>query len=216
MKRQWATCALMVMLAAPAFAQRLPEVKPTFQGFLFLPVALGNPVFDNLTAVLGQVEGSFQLPVYKGLGVGVGVNATWYELEEFGLSAQVPTDGDVRRMLYFGKLNWTHYTGTRTFLELSTKLGQSTWDWNCRTCSVNERQSGLHWGLNAGWFVHASDNLAFGLSLGYEQDATRFSPGVIGLERFPGRTDTGGPYHFLTVGLGFSTGFQKTKEEAGW
>ncbi|MBK7287029.1 MAG: hypothetical protein IPI95_07935 [Flavobacteriales bacterium] len=117
----------MAVLSVSALAQRRPDVKPTVQGILFLPVALGNPIFDNLTAVLGQVEGSFQLPVYKGFGAGVGVNATWYELNEFGLSSQVPTDGDVRRMLYFAKLNWTRYTGNSTFLEFSTKLGQSTW-----------------------------------------------------------------------------------------
>ncbi|HQY79381.1 MAG: hypothetical protein IPP95_02335 [Flavobacteriales bacterium] len=213
MRRQWALCVLMAVLSVSALAQRRPDVKPTVQGILFLPVALGNPIFDNLTAVLGQVEGSFQLPVYKGFGAGVGVNATWYELNEFGLSSQVPTDGDVRRMLYFAKLNWTRYTGNSTFLEFSTKLGQSTWAWNCRSCTENERQSGFHWGLNAAWSVHATDNLAFGLSLGYEQDATRFSPGVIGLDRFPGRTDTGAPYHFLTVGLGFSTSFRKLKDE---
>lgn len=174
-------------------------------------MALGNPIFDNLTDALGQVDGVFQLPVYKGLGIGVGVNATWYELNDNGLSPEL-TEGDVNRLLFYGKLTWAHYTGSRTFIELNAKLGQSTWNWNCRTCSGNAKQPGFHWGVNAAYFVHASDNLAFGLSLGYQQDATSFSPEVIGLERFPGRTDTGAPYRFLTVGLGFSTSFQKADD----
>ncbi|MBK6408863.1 MAG: hypothetical protein IPF78_04025 [Flavobacteriales bacterium] len=62
----------MAVLSVSALAQRRPDVKPTLQGILFLPVALGNPIFDNLTAVLGQVEGSFQLPVYKGSAQGWG------------------------------------------------------------------------------------------------------------------------------------------------
>lgn len=188
-------------------AQKLPEPKPSVQGFLFLPVALKNPVFDDLTAVLGQLEGVFQMPVWKGLGVGLGVNATWYELEERAVGGGIITQGEVRRMLYFGKLNWTRYTGPRTFYELNTKLGQSTWTWDCTTCASNETSSSFHWGVNAAYFIHASDNLAFGLSLGYEADAAEFGPEVIGLERFPGRTDASAPYRFITIGLGFSTTF---------
>lgn len=214
MKLQLAIGALALLVPLAGQAQKVPEFKPTAQGFLFLPIALGNPIFDNLTDVLGQVDGAFQLPVYKGLGIGVGVNATWYELNGNGLSPEL-TEGDVNRLLFHGKLAWAHYTGPRTFYELNAKLGQATWNWNCRTCADNERQSGFHWALNAAYFVHASDNLAFGLSVGYQHDATSFGPGVIGLERFPGRTDMGAPYHFLTVGLGFSTSFQKA-DEAIW
>lgn len=211
MKARLAIGALSIFLAAAGHAQKPPDLKPTAQGFLFLPVALGNPIFDNLSDVLGQVDGSFQLPVYKGFGVGVGMNATFYELNDRGLAPEV-TEGDVNRLLFYGKLTWTHYTGPRTFVEMNAKLGQSTWDWNCSTCADNERQAGFHWGVNAAYFVHASDNLAFGLSLGYQQDAVRFGPGVIGLERFPGRTEMDAPYHFLTVGLGFSTTFEKAKD----
>ncbi|MEO8734036.1 MAG: hypothetical protein ABI373_06880, partial [Flavobacteriales bacterium] len=184
-------------------------VKPTVQGFVFLPLALSNPIFNDLTGVLGQVDGSFQLPVYKGLGVGVGIDASFYQLNEHGLAVG-ETPGSVSRLLYYGKVNWTAYTGPQTFYELSAKFGQSTWNWDCTTCTSNEKQPGFHWGLNATYFVHATDNLAFGLSLGYEADGTSFGPEVIGLENFPGRTDTGGPYHFITVGLGFSTAFAKS------
>jgi hypothetical protein len=209
MKRSVAIALVAAMSPLAILAQRLPQVKPTAQGFVFLPLALGNPVFNDLTGVLGQVGGSFQLPVYRGLGVGVGVDASFYELNEHGLSTE-ETQGTVNRLLYYGKLSWSAYTGPRTFYELSAKLGQSTWDWDCTTCTSNEKQVAFHWGLNASYFVHATDNLAFGLSLGYEEDGTSFGPHVIGLDNFPGRTDTGGPYHFLTVGLGFSTGFAKS------
>ncbi len=214
MRRQWALCVLMAVLSVSALAQRRPDVKPTVQGILFLPVALGNPIFDNLTAVLGQVEGSFQLPVYKGFGAGVGVNATWYELNEFGLSSQVPTDGDVRRMLYFAKLNWTRYTGNGTFLpRFSTKPGQSTWAWNLRSCKMSASPA-FHWRLNAAWSVHAKDNLAFGLSIRIRAGRHAFRSGVIGLDGFSRPHGYRGTVSLPHRGsLGFSTSFRKLKDE---
>jgi len=212
MKAYRGIAALALLVPMALAAQRPPEFKPTAQGFLFLPIALNNPVFDNLTAVLGQVDAIFQVPIYKGLGVGAGVNATWYELNENGVAPEL-TLGDVSRLLFHGKLAWAQYTGRRTFYELNAKFGMATWKWNCRTCLENATQPAFHWAVNAAYFVHASDNLAFGLSVGYQADAASFGPGVIGLERFPGRTDTDAPYRFLTVGLGFSTGFQKSGEE---
>jgi hypothetical protein len=210
MKARSAIVCAFFLLGGSSMAQKQGTHKPTFQGSFLLPVTLGNPVFNDLADVLGQVDGAFQVPLFNGFGVGVGVNASFYELNEHALAPEV-TDGRADRMLYYGKLFWTHPTGKQTFVELNAKLGQSTWDWDCTTCSSNERQSAFHWGSNAAFFIHASDNLAFGLSLGYQVDGSRFGPGVIGLPRFPGRTDLGAPYHFLTVGLGFSTGFEKAK-----
>ena len=88
MKARGAIGALSIFIAAAGHAQKPPELKPSAQGFLFLPVALGSPIFDNLTDVLGQVDGTFQLPVYKGFGAGVGVNATFYELNDRGLAPE--------------------------------------------------------------------------------------------------------------------------------
>lgn len=199
--------------AAPGLGYgQAPRVnKPTAQGAFVLPLALANPIFNNLTSTMGQVDGCFNLPLYKTLGVGVGGQVTWYELNGNALSPEL-TEGTLNRVVYYGKLWWARYTGPRTFYELNAKMGHGTWDWNCRTCADNQRQPGLHWALNAAYYVHASDNLAFGLTVGYQGDEAAFGPGVIGLERFPGRTDTGGPYRFLTVGLAFSTSFQRAAE----
>ncbi|MCC6839864.1 MAG: hypothetical protein IT230_06870 [Flavobacteriales bacterium] len=184
---------------------------PTVQGAFVLPLALDNTVFNNLTSTMGQVDGTFNLPVYKGLGVGVGGNATWYELNGNAL-APLLTEGTLNRVLFHGKLWWAHYTGPRTFYEVNAKLGQGTWNWNCRTCTENERQASTHWAVNAAYFVHTSENLSFGLTVGYQEDAAEFGPRVIGLEQFPGRTDMGARYRFFTVGLLFSTGFRSTQE----
>lgn len=211
MSRWLALCWLLWAAQAHGQVPRPAPFKPVVQGYLFLPVALHNPVFDNLADVLGQVDGTVQMPFYKGLGLGVGVNASFYDLKERGLAPEV-TEGQVQRMVYYGKLFWAHYLGERAYVELNAKLGQGTWDWQCTTCAANQRQNAFHWAANAALFLHATDNLAFGLSVGFQRDLSNFSPGVIGLERFPGRTDLGAPYRFLTVGLGFSTGFAKSKE----
>lgn len=208
----WAAVTALPVIGR-AQQQRQPE--PTVQGFLLLPVALDNPIFDNLAAVLAQVDATFNLPLYKGLGIGAGVNHTWYELNERGLAPE-ETIGNVGRLQFHGKVFWAHYTGERTFYELGAKLGQVIWDWQCRTCIANQRQRAFTWGLHAGYFLHATENLAFGVTLDYQRDAADFNPRVIGLERFPGRTDLGAPYRFLTVGLGFSTGFRRSREGIDW
>lgn len=204
------------LLSVTGIAQQPPEFGPRVQGLLVLPISLQDPVFNGLADVLGQVDGSFSLPVYKGLALGAGASHTWYELNEGALAPEI-TIGHVNRLLVYGKVSWAHYTSSRTFYELNAKVGPGIWDWKCGSCADNLRQVDLSWGLNAAYFVHATDNLAFSISVGYHRDLSEFSPDVIGLERFPGRTDMGGPYRFFNVGLGFSTGFQRSREgEMGW
>ena len=113
----------------------------------------------------------------------------------------------------YGKLQYASYTSAKTFYELSVSLGRSKWTWDRSACAERYEQAGFHWGTAMGYYVHASKNLAFGLTVGYEQDATEFSSAVICEPFFPGYTDTGGRYRFLTVGLGFSTRFEKAEEE---
>jgi hypothetical protein len=210
--------AILATLAAtaPCLAQRLPQPKPVAQLSMLLPVALDNPVFQDLTSVLGQLDGSFHLPLWKGVGVAAGVNASFHELNEDGLGDRsVPTMGHVNRWVWYGGLDYRRYLGAVAFYQLDLAFGQGTWQWACSSCAANQRQSAFHWGAGAGLYAHASANLAFGLRLGFDADQSMFGPGVIGLDRFPGRTDMGAAYRFVTVGLGFSTGFERA-EEGRW
>lgn len=209
--RGLAVAWMLFSATVPALAQRSPDPEPALQGAFILPIALHNPGFDDLTAILGQVDACFQLPVVKGIGWGIGVNATFYELNEHGTGNPISTIGNVDRMLLYGKVNYMRYTGPVTFYQFDAKFGYGVWDWDCSTCAVNVRQPAIHWGLDAGYYFNATKNLAFGLIVGYEGDGSDFGPEVIGLEDIQGHR-TGSPYRFLTIGLGFSTGFQKTKD----
>ncbi|HNR55471.1 MAG TPA: hypothetical protein PKJ19_09900, partial [Flavobacteriales bacterium] len=64
------------------------------------------------------------------------------------------------------------------------------------------------------------DNLAFGLTLGYERDAHTFGATDLGLnEGFPGRPDRleKRPMQYLLVGMGFSTRLRKAPDSGpGW
>lgn len=204
-------CALLP--AALIAQEAVPEQKPTLQGMLILPTALSNPIFSRLTEPLGEFALSGQFPLKSGLGAGVGASGMWWDLQEHAFS-QLHTIGSSRRLTYYGKLFYSHYTGKVTFYELSAKAGMSDWAWDCTTCAQQVKQTGFHWGVNAGYFVHATKNLAFGLTLGYEADASNFSPEVICLDAFPGYTERGGPYRFFTLGLGFSTRFEKSDEQS--
>ena len=73
--------------------------------------------------------------------------------------------------------------------------------------------------MNTGYYVHATDNLAFGLTLGYSMDATRFNADDLGLAGFPGRKETeeAGYLNQLVIGLGFSTRFRRADDgPRGW
>lgn len=112
----------LLLVPLGAGAQPLPTFKATAQGSFMLPLALQNPVFNGLTSTMGQVDGAFNLPLYKGIGIGAGVNGTWYELNENALSPAV-TAGTTDRLLAYGKLWWGRYTGPRTFFLVDAKLG---------------------------------------------------------------------------------------------
>jgi hypothetical protein len=211
--KRWLIPLLLAMPLA-GFAQKLPEPKPTAQGMLILPLQLRNPLFDRLTVPLGEVDLTVQFPLVKGFGLGVGAKGQWWEMRERAFSL-LATNGHAQRFTYYGKAQYQQYISEKVFYELNAKVGYSNWRWdNVDTvCADIIKQNGLHYAFQAGMFVHASKNLAFGVTLGYERDMAEFSPAVICAESFPGFTDTGAPYRFLTVGLGFSTTFEKSDED---
>lgn len=204
--------ATPLVLAAQG-RNRMPDVSPTFKGTLMLPVPLGNPLFNDITEVVGLLDGMVQLPVYKGLGIGLGARMTWFGIKERALAPNI-TGGDVRRATFQGKLQYEQYTSDRTFYELNGRAGVSSFVFDCRTCTDDSRRSVFHWGIGVGYYVHATENLAFGFTLGFERDATRFTAADMGLENFPGRIEKeeARDFQMLTIGLGFSTRFRRSPD----
>jgi hypothetical protein len=213
---------ILVILTAVAFAasaqdrRSLPQITPTFKGLLVLPVPLGNPLFDGLTETIGQVDGAFQVPIFKGWGLGVGAKMTWFALDERPLQPLLRS-GEVRRASFYGKIAYEEYTGDRTFFELHARAGTSLFAFDCMTCH-EDRPNALHWGAGASYFVHVTHNLAFGFMLGYERDEYRFRLMDLGLESLPGRRDTEEKRNFqnLVIGMGFSTRFTRNPEGPNW
>lgn len=196
----------------------LPDVSTTLKGNFFLPAPIGNPLFKSSTESIGQVDGVLQFPLLKGLGIGVGGKMTWYGLNERALAPFV-TNGDVRRRTFYGKLQYEAYTGPHAYYELHARFGASTYTFDCPSCSTNNKSNAFHWGLGAAYYIHATDNLSFGLTVGYEVDATRFRAENLGLTSFPGRVQTEEAHNYrnFIVGMGFSTRFRKSVEDTrGW
>lgn len=223
MSRTYFVLTLGLLLAA-ATAQgqekkvRKPEPKPSLQGFLVLPVPVVNNMFKEVTDAVGQLDFKFQVPVVKqGLGLGVGAKGSLFDLRENAL-APANIAGDVRRWTFYGQLQYEHYTGPITYYQFAAQMGSSKYTWNSANCAEPRTQQGLFWGANVSYFVHASDNLAFGLLLGYEHDESRMTPDLLCLDSYPGRTDKGPsePYQYITIGLGFSTRFTKSQEGPNW
>lgn len=210
--------ALAGVLAGALSAQKMPDVSSTIKGNLILPVPLGNPLFEAVTESVGQVDGLIQFPVYKGLGLGVGGKMTWFAINERAL-APVVTSGEIRKLSLYGKLAYEQYTSERTFYELNARVGNTTYWFDCPTCGGAQR-SGLHWGIGTGYYIHATDNLAFGLTLGYERDGITFGSADLGLEEgFPGRPERveSRQTQYLVIGMGFSTRLRKAPDSGpGW
>jgi hypothetical protein len=205
---------LLLLGLGPAGLAQGPVLKqkPTLQVTLLMPTQLGDPVFDRVTAPLGVVDGSVQIPLIGGFGVGAGASMMFWELQERAFT-QFLLKGEARRSLLYGKVQYATYTGAKTFFEWSLRMGRSSWIWDRNACAGKYTQAGFHWGTSMGYYLHASKNLAFGVTVGYEQDATAFAPAVICEPFFPGYTDSGDRYRFFTLGLGFSTRFEKAEEE---
>lgn len=204
----------VVLVASAQKGGRMPDVSSTVKGDLVMPIPLGNPLFNSVTESVGQIGGTFQLPLHKGFGIGLGGNITWFTLKERALNPFI-LSGDVRRMVGYGKLQYEAYTGERTFYELSLRGGMSIYDFDCSTCA-GQRDPVLYWSLQAGYYIHATDNLAFGLLIGYDNQRARFDAEDLGLENFPGRRETAESrsYQNLLFGLGFSTRLRRSEREA--
>lgn len=206
--------SLTLALCLPLAAQKgVPAHKPTAQVMLILPAQVGNPIFDRLTSPLGEIDATVQFPLKNGLGAGLGGKMMWWEMKANAFAPTLSTPGEARRTAFYAKVQYAHYVTPNMFYELNAKVGSSTWTWDCTTCEEDYVQSGLHWGSSFGYYVHASQNLAFGITAGYEADVARFGPATICQDAFPGYSDTGSPYRFITIGLGFSTRFEKVEQE---
>jgi hypothetical protein len=208
--------ALAWAVAVPAAAQSrssLPDVSSTVKGELLLPVPLGNPIFASVVETVGQLGAVFQAPIKNGLGIGAGANMTWFTLKERALAPYVDA-GDVRRLAAFGQAQYERYLSDRTFVQAGLRLGTAYVDFDCPTCA-GQRPWSFYWGLQSGLFMHASDNLAFGLLMGYDNLASRFVSDDLGLTEFPGRRENmeSRPYQNLSFGLGFSTRLRRSERE---
>ena len=210
-------CIGWCMLAFSQERGKLPDVSSTLKGDLVLPVSFNNPIFNSVTETIGQLGGVIQLPLFKGLGIGVGGNYTWWGIKERALAPFV-TQGEVRRAVFFGKVQYERYTGPRTFYELNLRAGTSTYTYDCPTC-IGDEEPGFFWSLATGYYIHATDNLAFGLTVGYDRQTSRFDAADLGLMGFPGRPESSEAraYQNLVFGLGFSTRFRKSDRDVrGW
>ncbi|MBL0126864.1 MAG: hypothetical protein IPP83_05270 [Flavobacteriales bacterium] len=210
-------CSVALLLVVQAIAQKRTkegDVSSTIKGDLVMPVSFRNPLFNSITETIGQVGATFQVPIRHGIGLGVGGNMSWFTLKQRALAPRI-VSGDVRRLALYGKVQLERYTSERTFYELNLRVGMATYDFDCAICT-GQQAPVLYWSLGTAWYIHATDNLAFGLLVGYDNQAAHFSAGDLGLNEFPGRKQTTEDhvYQNLLFGLGFSTRLRRSERDA--
>lgn len=192
---------------------RLPEVSATIKGDLVMPVPIRTPLFSSITESIGQAGLTFQAPIHKGLGLGVGANMTWLTLKERALSPFL-SSGEVRRFAVYGKVQYERFTTEHTFYELSLRSGIAGFNYSCGGCA-GQLDPVLYLSAQAAYYIHATENLSFGLMLGYDLQNGRFSAEDLGLSNLPGRAETAeaGPYQNVLLGLGFSTRLRRSERD---
>lgn len=218
--RTWTLVAgIIPMMAVAQPRSGLPDVSPTVKGTLVLPVPVGNPLFAGYTETIGQLDAVFQVPLVKRWGLGAGANMTWFAVDGRTL-APILVSGEIRRLTGFAKVQYEEYTTEKTFIELSLRAGMSSYTFDCPLCSEESRRTVPHLAVGFGYYLHATDNLAFGLTVGYARDLTRFTSDDLGLvEGFPGRRDRqeARDMQQLVFGLGFSTRLRRSDDgPRGW
>ncbi|MCB9194273.1 MAG: hypothetical protein H6597_07040 [Flavobacteriales bacterium] len=169
-------------------------------------------LFDDITENIGRIGLRLQYPFAKGLGVGVGGDATWFGIEERSL-LPYSVSGEIFRSCYFGQAQYEHYFAERSFYEFAAEAGLAEYRYHSSLATHVPKDRGFHWGVHMGYYLHASDALAFSLRIGYEVDDVQLSPDKLGIDEFPGRIIDGpqGPFRFFTFGLGFSTTFGRSE-----
>ena len=179
---------------------------------LVLPSALNNTQMRSLTEMIGQMGLTAQFPVYKGLGLGAGTRATFFDLDVRSFGG-TPRTGGVQRWSYFGKLQWEVRTGEISFIELAMRVGQSQYAFRTDSCGLH-RANGLYLNPTFSMYLMATKNLAFGLTLGYEYDNVLLKPEQFCLEALPNERIgvTEGPIQYFMIGLSVSARFRKGEE----
>jgi len=205
--------SFLIITQSMAQKGKLPDVSSTIKGDLNLPIPWKNPLFTDYTENIGQAGLGFQYPVYQGLGIGIGGAMWWTTLKERTLQPFVP-NGDVRRTIAYGKLAYERYTGPVTYYEASFRAGMAWYDFDCGTCA-GARDGVAYWAIGLGYYVHATENLSFGLTLGYDQASRFFTAEDLGQQRFPGTLESieRRTMRNVLIGLGFSTRLRRNERE---
>lgn len=177
-----------------------------------LPTALNNTQMRSLTEVIGQLGLTAQFPLFKGLGIGAGARATFfdYDVRSFGGN---PRTGGVQRWSFFGKLQYEALTSEKTFVELAVRAGQTRYTFRTDSCDA-VYGNGFYLNPTFGFYLMATKNLAFGLTIGYESDNVYLRPEQFCLEALPNQRigETEGPLRYFTLGLSVSSRFRKGEE----
>ena len=141
-------CSVTLLFTLASSAQKPGkegDVSTTIKGDLVMPVSFRNPLFNSITETIGQVGATFQVPIRKGIGLGVGGNMSWFTLKERALAPFI-VSGDVRRLALYGKVQLERYTSERTFYELNLRVGMATYDFDCAICT-GQQAPVLYWSL---------------------------------------------------------------------
>ncbi|MEO8066156.1 MAG: hypothetical protein ABI599_00545 [Flavobacteriales bacterium] len=177
-----------------------------------LPTAFNNTQMRSLTEVIGQLGLTAQFPLFKGVGIGAGARATFFDYDVRSFSG-TPRTGGVQRWSFFGKLQYEARTSEKTFVELAVRAGQTRYTFRTDSCAAVV-EGGFYLNPTFAFYLMATKNLAFGLSLGFESDNVYLRPEQFCLDALPNHrvAEIEGPIRYFTLGLSVSSRFRKGED----
>lgn len=213
MNLRWFVLLLAIGIVQGSSAQKKKEFPVASAQLDFvLPTAFGNTQMRRLTEVIGQLGLTAQFPLYKGLGIGAGARATFFDhdVRSFG---GTPRTGAVQRWSFFGKLQYEVFTSERSFIEVAVRAGQTRYTFRTDGCGT-VRETGFYLNPTLGLYLMATEDLSFGLTVGYESDNVYLKADQFCLDALPNHRigETEGPLRYFTLGLSVSARFRKGEE----
>ena len=204
-----------LFIGVSTFSQSI-DPKFTFNVELALPVALGNPPFNDIMQGLVSVSPYAQYTLPFNMHVGAGVKYSYLTINEFAVPS--PRYGGMHTGGAYLKLGWDKFHNDRFATDLGMKIGYNQnyfQSWVVKGVNVlNVNVGAMFFEPTLGLILSANEQNSYRWVIGYGLQTFGFNPTHIGLDEDQGYDLEvyNRPTSYLVVGFGYTHYFKSDKD----
>jgi len=175
-------------------------------------VATSTKAFRDINDGVIDIDIAWLYPFESGFMLGAGGKVTIFEINDLALAPEV-TEGSNFGWGLYGKVGYEKLTGSSSSIELAMNIGFSSYNYSTRQCGdTKSSTNGFFFEPRIGYYLFATEQLAFGLITSYQFVFQEFGSEQLCLETLPRHQegDTDGNIGIFTIGLGFSAGLARS------